>query len=61
MGENHLGKILIGLSPDLKKEILQSLVASLLEGLHEEEQKDILQAALTTQKKSRELIDMVGH
>ena len=61
MGENKFGDILVDLSPDSKKEILQSLVASLLVGLNEEEQKDILQAALTTQKKSRELIDMVGH
>ena len=61
MSINHTGNNLGRLSPDLKKEILQSLVASLLDGLNEEEQKDILQAALTTQKKSRELIDMVGH
>ena len=61
MGENKFGDVLVDLSPDSKKEILQSLVASLLVGLNEEEQKDILQAALTTQKKSRELIDMVGH
>jgi len=60
MGENHLGKVLAGLSPHMKKEILQGLVASLLEGLHEEEKKDILQAVLTRRSKDRELIDMVG-
>jgi hypothetical protein len=61
MSKKNIGHNFDNLSSDLKKEILQSLVASLLDGLNEEEQKDILHAALTTQKKSRELIDMVGH
>lgn len=61
MIKNNEGETLTGLSPDLKKEILQSLVASLLGGLDEKEKKDILQAALTNTKKSRDLIDMVGH
>jgi hypothetical protein len=61
MSKKNIGHNFDNLSSDLKKEILQSLVASLLDGLNEEEQKDIFHAALTTQKKSRELIDMVGH
>ena len=61
MGDKNIGKFLGSLSPGLKKEILQTLVAFLLEGLKEEEQKDILQSALTSSRKSRELIDMVGH
>ena len=61
MSKNNIGENFLGLSPDLKKEILQSLVASLLGGLNEKEKKDILQTALTSPKKSRELIDMVGH
>ena len=61
MGNENLSETLKGLSPDLKKEILQNLVTSLLGGLNEEEQKDILQAALRTPKENRELIDMVGH
>jgi hypothetical protein len=61
MSINHTGNNLGSLSPDLKKEILRSLVASLLDGLNEKEKKDILQDVLTNQKKSRELIDMVGH
>lgn len=61
MSKKKIGHNFGNLSSDLKMEILQSLVASLLDGLNEEEQKDILHAALTTQKKSRELIDMVGH
>ena len=61
MGNNDLSETLKGLSPDLKKEILQNLVTSLLDGLNEEEQKDILQSALQTPKENRELIDMVGH
>jgi hypothetical protein len=61
MREKNIDEILGNLSPDLKKEILQTLVAYLLEGLKEDEQKDILQSALTSPRKSRELIDMVGH
>jgi len=61
MSKNKMGKTLVGLSPDLKKEMLQSLVASLLIDLSEEEKKDVLQGALTNHKKGRELIDMVGH
>ena len=61
MGEINLDEFLGNLSPDLKKEILQTLVASLLEGLKEDERKDILQSALTSPKKNRELIEMVGH
>ena len=61
MGEKNISEFLGDLSPDLKKEILQTLVVSLLEGLKEEEQKDILQSALTSSAKSGELIDMVGH
>jgi hypothetical protein len=61
MGKNNIGEFLGNLSPNLKKEILQALVASLLEGLKEEEKKNILQSALASSQKSRELIDMVGH
>ena len=61
MREKNIDEILGNLSPDLKKEILQTLVAYLLEGLKEDEQKYILQSALTSPRKSRELIDMVGH
>ena len=61
MSINHTGNNFGSLNPDLKKEILRSLVASLLDGLNEKEKKDILQDVLTNQKKSRELIDMVGH
>jgi|APMed6443717190_1056831.scaffolds.fasta_scaffold47820_3 hypothetical protein len=61
MGGKNISEFLYNLSPDLKKEILQTLVASLIEGLEEKEQKEILQSALTSSQKSRELIDMVGH
>ena len=61
MSKNKMGETLVGLSPDLKKEMLQSLVASLLIDLSEEEKKDVLQGVLTNYKKGRELIDMVGH
>ena len=61
MGNNKIGETLVGLSPDLKKEMLQSLVASLLVDLSEEEKKDVLQGALINHKRSPELVDMVGH
>jgi hypothetical protein len=61
MRNNKIGETLVGLSPDLKKEILQSLVASLLVDLSEDEKKDVLQGALANHKKGRELVDMVGH
>lgn len=61
MVKNNIGEFLGSLSPNLKKEILQALVVSLLEGLKEEEKKNILQSALDSSQKSRELIDMVGH
>jgi len=61
MGKNNIGEFLGDLSHNLKKEILQALVASLLEGLKEAEKKNILQSALASSQKSRELIDMVGH
>ena len=61
MDKNNIGEFLGDLSPNLKKEILQALVVSLLEGMKEEEKKNILQSALASAQKSRELVDMVGH
>ncbi len=61
MDKNNIGEFLGDLSPNLKKEILQALVVSLLEGMKEEEKKNILQSALASSQKSRELVDMVGH
>lgn len=61
MSKKNIGHNFDNLSSDLKKEILQSLVASLLEGLNEEERKAILHTAMITRKQSWELIDMVGH
>lgn len=58
---DKIGETLSSLSPALKKEILHSLVASLLSDLNEAEKKEFLQAALTGRKKSRELIEMVEH
>ena len=61
MGKKHFGDFLGGLGPDLKKELLQTLFASLVEGLKKDEQKEILQSAIALPPRSRELIDMVGH
>ena len=61
MNNHNIGETLSSLSPDLKKEILHSLVASLLSGLNETEKKNFLQRALAGRKKSGELIEMVEH
>jgi len=61
MSKNSIDETVVGLSPDVKKEVLQSLVTSLLIGLSEKEKKEILRAVLANHEKSRELIDMVGH
>jgi hypothetical protein len=61
MSKNSIDETLVGLNPDVKKEVLQSLVTSLLIGLSEKEKKDILRAVPANHDKSRELIDMVGH
>lgn len=61
MSKKKMGEILTGLTPGLKKEIVQSLVSSLLSDLNDQEKKDFLQSALDGRKKSRDLIDMVAH
>lgn len=53
MGEVKDGDFLVNLSTDLKKEILQGLVAYVLDGLKEDGQKDILQSVFTSPGKRR--------
>ncbi len=61
MDNDKIGETLSSLGPDLKKEILHSLVAYLLSDLNEDEKKKFLQAALAGRKKGGELIEMVEH
>ena len=61
MDNSNIGETLSSLSPDLKKEILHSLVAYLLSDLNEDEKKKFLQTALAGRKKSGEVIEMVEH
>ena len=61
MDNRNIGETISSLSPDLKKEIVHSLVASLLSDLNEAEKKKFLQRALAGRKKSGELIEMVEH
>jgi len=61
MSKNNMGEMLTGLTPDMKKEIVLSLVASLLSDLNDQGKKDFLKSALEGRKKGRDLIDMVAH
>ena len=54
-------EMISGLSPSLKKELLNELVASLLKEVSEEDKKQVLQAVLSSKKGSGQVIDMVEH
>lgn len=61
MGNDKIGDLLSSLSPELKKELLDGMVASLLSDLNEAEKKKLLQTVLAGRKESRELATMVEH
>ncbi len=61
MDNDKIEDILSNMSPVLKKELLNSLVTSLMNELNEAEKKDLLQTVLMGQKESRELAVMVEH
>lgn len=52
---------LLGMNPALRKDLLDRLVASLINGLNEAEKKEVLQTVLTGRKKNKRLIDMVEY
>ncbi len=61
MDKNKIGETLSSMSPVLKKELLDSLVTSLLSDLNETEKKELLQTILTGRKKNQKLVDMVEY
>lgn len=61
MGKDRIEDILSGMSPALKKGLLNGLVASLLSDLKENEKKELLQAIVAGGKKNRQVIEMVEH
>ena len=61
MENGKIEDVLSNMSPSSKKELLDSLVNSLLRDLSEAKKKDLLQTILTGREKNRELAEMVEH
>lgn len=61
MDEGKIQDILSGMGPSLKKELLNTLVTSLLSELKETEKKELLQTVVTGGRKNRQVIEMVEH
>jgi len=52
---------LLSMDPAFRKDLLDRLVASLINGLNEAEKKEVLQTVLTGRKKNKRLVDMVEY
>jgi hypothetical protein len=59
MEKKEISDILSGVTPTLKKELLNNLVASLLKELNEPEKKEMLKAILTGGTGTGQVVDMV--
>ena len=59
MAREEIGEMFSNMSPALKKELLNDLVASLLSEVSEKDKKEVLQAVLAGRKGSGQVIDMV--
>ncbi len=59
MEEKDISDILSGVNPDLKKELLNNFVSSILKELNETDKKEVLQAILAGKKGTGQVIDMV--
>lgn len=59
MKKKEINNILSSANPALKKELLNNLVASLLEELYEPDKKEMLQAILAGRKSTGQVVDMV--
>jgi hypothetical protein len=59
MDKEKIGDLLSKLSPALKKELLNDLVASLLKDVSEKDKKQVLQSILAGRAGSGQVIDMV--
>ncbi len=61
MDDSKFLDTLFNMDPALRKDLLDRLVASLINGLNEAEKKEVLQTVLTGRKKNKRLIDMVEY
>ncbi len=61
MAKENIEDILSGVSPALKKELLDKLVSSLLRDLNDKEKKEVLGTVLVSRQSSGLAIDMAGH
>lgn len=61
MGKRDVENILSGMSTEEKKEVLDTLVLTILKDLTETEKKELLQTAVVAQKESHRLTAMVEH
>jgi hypothetical protein len=59
MGDNSINDIISHLDPAMKKELLNSLVISLLDDLMESEKRELLQMVAAGGRKNRHVIEMV--
>ncbi len=61
MGKQNVENILSGMSKEDKKEVLDTLVLTILKDLTETEKRELLQTAVVAQKESHRLTAMVEH
>lgn len=61
MGKQDVENILLGMSKEDKKEVLDTLVLTILRDLTETEKRELLQTAVVAQKESHRLTAMVEH
>ncbi len=61
MSERKIENVLKGLSPAMKKDVLDNLVFALLSELSESDRKEMLNAALAGRKDNQRLVSMVEH
>ncbi len=61
MGKRDVENILSGMSMEDKKEVLDTLVLTILKDLTETEKRELLQTAVVAQKESHRLTAMVEH
>lgn len=61
VGKQDVENILLGMSKEDKKEVLDTLVLTILRDLTETEKRELLQTAVVAQKESHRLTAMVEH
>ena len=59
--ENNVSEVLSSLGPDLKKDILEKLLGSLVDEINDSERQELLRKAITGRKGNRQVVEMVEH